>query len=132
MSFQTFWTPAHQLEIFKMILECVMFRVATRPGRPGRHGKVIKFWKNFWKSYEVLQKWHEILKLPVFKTLNNYFRIFRCYQKTKGRREGKTKRKLEKKTNIIQNAKIKEKETKNSIGKAKRTWRHRRRNSWTD
>ena len=74
----------------------------------------------------------EILKSALFQTLNNYFSIFRCYQKTKGRREGKGKRKLEKKTNIRQNAWIEGKETEDSIGKVKRTRGHRRRNSWTD
>ena len=44
------------------------------------------------------------MKSLLFQTLNNYFRIFRCYQKVKGRREGKRKRNLEKKENIRQNA----------------------------
>ena len=43
--------------------------------------------------------------------------IFRCYQKTKGKSEEKRKRKLEKKTNIRQNARIKGKEIENSFGK---------------
>ena len=34
---------------------------------------------------------------PLFQTPHNYFRIFRCYQKTKRRREEKRKRKLEEK-----------------------------------
>ena len=89
-----------------------VFRVATKPGRPGKHG-----------SYGVLKKWLEILKSPLFQTLDIYFRIFRCCQNTKGRREGKKKRKLKKKTCIKQNARIKRKETENSIGKAKRIWR---------
>ena len=29
------------------------------------------------------------MKSPLFKTLNNYFRIFRYYQKTKRKRKGK-------------------------------------------
>ena len=33
--------------------------------------------KNFWKSHGVLKKWLEILKSPLFQTLNNYIRIFR-------------------------------------------------------
>ena len=61
------------------------------------------------------------MKSSLFQTLNKYFRIFRCYQKTKGRREGKRKRNLEEKTNKRQNARIEGKEMENSIGKAKRT-----------
>ena len=81
-----------------------------------------KTWKT-WKSHRVFKKWLEILKSPLFQTLNNYFRIFRCYQKTKGKRLGKRKRKLEKKTNIRQIQ---------FNWKRKRTWRHQRRNSWTN
>ena len=65
----------------------------------------------------------------IYQTLISYLRPFRCCQKQK---EGKKKRKFEKKTNIRQNARIKGKETENSIGKAIRTWRQRRRNSLTD
>ena len=55
-----------------------------------------KLLKNLKKSHEVLKKLLEILKSPLFQTLNNYFRIFRCYQKTKGRRKGKRKENLRK------------------------------------
>ena len=34
------------------------------------------------------------MKSPLFQTLNNYCRIFRCYQKIRGRREGKKKRQI--------------------------------------
>ena len=50
-------------------------------------------------------------------------------QKEEEKENGK---KLEKKTNIRQNARIIRKETENSIGTAKRTWRHRRKTFWTD
>ena len=61
--------------------------------RPEKPGKVME-----------LKKRLKILKSLLFQTLNNYFRIFRCYQKANGRREGKRKWKLEKKENIRQNA----------------------------
>ena len=37
-----------------------------------------RFWK-IWKSHEVLKKWLEILKSPLFQTLNNYRIIFHFY-----------------------------------------------------
>ena len=50
---------------------------------------VIFFYKSFWK-----QKMTLTFESPLFQTLNDYYRIFKYYKKTKGRRE--VKRKLEK------------------------------------
>ena len=87
------------------------------------HWILKNLWKT-WKNHRVLKKWLKILKSPLFQTLNNYFRIFRCYKKmylqflTFIERwqnlffhkkinyyyYNKRKRELEKKTNIRQNA----------------------------
>ena len=66
-----------------------------------------------------MKKWLKILKSPLFQIHNNYFRIFKCYQKSKVIREGKMKRKLEKKTNIRQSARIKGKKRKIELEKQK-------------
>ena len=101
--------------------------------RPERHRKIIEFRKTSEKPGKLMEFWKNDLKFwsrLYFKLLIIIWKYSDAVKKQKEEEKKKGKENLRKRQ--ISNKMQELKETKNSIGKAKRTWRHRRRNSWTN